>query len=312
MMKKKLSVIIPVYNSETYLPALFQSLNNQNQNLIEIIFVNDGSSDKSQALLLEYMEGKSNVVVFTQENKGGSAARNLGLHNAKGEYILFFDSDDTLKYNVLEVLINEMELNKADILIGNMIRVQKYNSGIMGKPIFRKQYSEDNEKLFFLDGYPGNKLYKKSIIDKYNILFAEVKIIQDVNFYLKYAAHCQKIQFTDVVFYNYLLRDNSVSGSSDIYITDVVKSIKDVKRHYIKYGLYLYYDKLIEYCLVRYITYQFHKIPNLKKLRDKAVVYLYFRKILKRINMEDNRYINDIYKNQVVDFLNHWEMILVR
>ncbi|MDO5572619.1 MAG: glycosyltransferase family 2 protein [bacterium] len=301
-MKYLLSIIIPVYNAEQYLPRLFQSLMKQNQELIQIIFINDGSIDKSYNLLINFQINKKNVSVYNQKNKGGSAARNYGLQAAIGKYILFFDSDDFLEAGVLERAIARLEETKADILIGNMKMVNTRGIGRLCLPVFKEQISTDIEKLFYLEAFPGNKIYRRDIIEKYKINFADVKIIQDVNFYLKYISHCCKIAFLSDNMYYYVVHNDSVSHLYSPYITDVIKSLRDVKKHYIHYGLYEKFQKLLEYEVVRFISYQIPKITKIKGIRNRIVICRYFRRNVKPLLKKKNEYINDILRIEMKQF----------
>ena len=107
-MNCRVSVIVPVYNVEKYLKQCLDSLINQTLEDIEIICVNDGSTDSSLNILEEYQNKDNRIKIISQENKGVSAARNLGLKNAKGEYLLFIYADDWVELNALEELFNNI------------------------------------------------------------------------------------------------------------------------------------------------------------------------------------------------------------
>lgn len=299
------SIIIPVHNTSKYLPGLFKSLEQQNQGVFEVIFVDDGSTDNSIILLEAYNRTHMNCKLIQQINCGAPVARNKGLNAANGKYIWFFDSDDTFIENVIAYAISKIEETQADILIGNMRKINKRGTGILARPLIKNEITYDNKKLFFIDGYPGNKIFKKSIIDFFGIYFADVKIIQDVNFFLKYAAHCKKICFIESCLYNYLVRENGISGSNQTYIYQVINSMKDVKQHYKIYGLYKDYKPLIEYDLIRFMTYQFPKLSKIHGLRNRLIIWMYFRKTLKKLAIDSNPYISDILKRQLNDFLEY-------
>ena len=113
----KLSVIVPVYNTEEYLKECIDSILNQTLDLYEVIIVDDGSTDGSLDIINGYVENYSNVHAISQKNCGLGAARNMGLRIAKGEYIYFIDSDDILEKNALEHCYNLAYKNKLDMLI---------------------------------------------------------------------------------------------------------------------------------------------------------------------------------------------------
>ena len=116
MFTKLLSIIVPIYNSEKHLQSCLDSLLNQNVNVdsYEIICVDDGSSDNSYSIVCEYSDKHSNIVKLKKENGGASSARNLGLDAAKGKYIWFVDSDDTIRPNCLNTIFKLLNEKKPD------------------------------------------------------------------------------------------------------------------------------------------------------------------------------------------------------
>ena len=117
----KISIIVPVYNVEKYLKECLDSLINQTLEDIEIICINDGSTDNSLAILEEYQKKDSRIKVFSQRNQGVSAARNLGIEKATGEYLTFLDSDDRLELNTCEILYKETIAKNSDFLFFGLV-----------------------------------------------------------------------------------------------------------------------------------------------------------------------------------------------
>ena len=113
----KISIIIPVYNVEKYLHECLDSIINQTFKDLEIICVDDGSTDKSSEILEEYEQKDKRFTVISQPNKGVSAARNRGMQQAKGKYIMFVDSDDYIASNACELIYNSAEEKRCDILL---------------------------------------------------------------------------------------------------------------------------------------------------------------------------------------------------
>jgi glycosyltransferase involved in cell wall biosynthesis len=114
------SVIVPVYNSEPYLEDCLQSVIQQTYRSIEIIIVNGGSTDCSPDIMHSYAVKDDRIVILSQSNRGVSAARNAGLGVAKGEYIFFVDSDDTIRKDAVEILYRQAVMTDVDIIIGNV------------------------------------------------------------------------------------------------------------------------------------------------------------------------------------------------
>ena len=140
----KVSVIVPVYNVEEYLEKCLESLVNQTLKDIEIIVVNDGSPDNSQKIIDRYKEKYHNIISIEDINHGQGYARNKGISLAKGKYIMFLDSDDTVELTILEKMYNIIEKQKVDVVISDINKI------INNQKIYFKNYIEYNSK--------GNKL----------------------------------------------------------------------------------------------------------------------------------------------------------
>ena len=125
-MEKLVSIIVPVYNTETFLPECIESIQNQTYSNIEIILVDDGSTDRSGDICDSYAENDTRIRVIHKENGGNTSARRAGLNDAGGEYIAFMDSDDTVTDRMVQDLIEEIERSQADIVISNIVKVFTY------------------------------------------------------------------------------------------------------------------------------------------------------------------------------------------
>ena len=117
MEKDKISVIIPVYNTELYLRRCLESVINQTYTNLQIIIIDDGSTDNSLKICTEYAQNDNRLIVYSQNNSGVSAARNKGLDMATGDYIAFVDSDDFIENDMFAKLLNTMVNNEADIIV---------------------------------------------------------------------------------------------------------------------------------------------------------------------------------------------------
>ncbi|MBR0423555.1 MAG: glycosyltransferase [Clostridia bacterium] len=177
----KISVVVPVYNTERYLPTCLDSLVNQNFRDIEIICVNDGSTDKSVAILNEYAKKDSRIRIINQENQGVSEARNTGIRESKGKYISFVDSDDYVDPKIYEKGYELIDSNDADVYSmkeetfyngANLIKEKPYNSSkvfVYGDG--EKTIDFPNKTYGIKLGVVWNKLYRKSLITDNNFKF---------------------------------------------------------------------------------------------------------------------------------------------
>lgn len=206
----KVSVIVPVYNTEKYLPRCIESILAQTFTDFELILVNDGSTDNSGKICDEYAKKDSRIVVIHKENGGASSARNKGLEIVQGEWISFVDSDDyilvthfqsiyTINSNV-ELKIGEMETFSNDI-----IRISPIIHKIISVSEIISNYKSVN--LYS----PCSKLYKKNIIVNNGLRFDEnVTVSEDLLFNLKYLLLCKRIEFCPNAIYRYNKVENFI------------------------------------------------------------------------------------------------------
>ena len=214
------SIIVPIYNSEKFISNSLNSLTEQSYRNIEIILIDDGSNDNSLAICNGYAKRDKRIKVFSQQNKGAAAARNLGLSKANGKYIMFCDSDDMVSKFWVEHLLSKIQKNAKcmpiclycnDInVLGNYV----INSCTKNKTSFLK-----NEYWYLnqvgLSGYLWNTIFCKEYIDKNNIRFREQKNKADYNedllFIFNYLEEIQKFEVISFYDYAYLTREDSFS-----------------------------------------------------------------------------------------------------
>lgn len=218
-MNIKISIIIPVYNSAKYLRKCLNSIINQTFDNIEIICINDGSTDNSLSIINEYAKIDSRIKVYTIENKGVSAARNYGILVATGEYIGFVDSDDWIDKDFYEKLYDAIKSEHADIAVGEIKRVNKfwqnYHLKINGKHVTENI----NEKVKLCNMpdkcYVWNKLYKSEMLKNSDIRFEEGIIYEDILFTLQILNYSKKLVTVPGTLYYYLRHTNSLVTLKD-------------------------------------------------------------------------------------------------
>ncbi len=213
-----ISVIVPIYNSEKYLDNCVKSIVNQTYENLELILVNDGSTDKSPEICNEWAKKDSRIKVLHNENSGASSARNSGLDIASGDYIAFADSDDYLDSDMYESMLKELLDNNADSARCGIVRESK--SG------FREVWGSeednivvvDNKKLLcdigeakgILSVSPCNKLFSKNVIK--NIRFnTDFKYAEDTLFNFLVAQNINRMVYNDIPRYHYINNSDSVS-----------------------------------------------------------------------------------------------------
>lgn len=209
----KISVIIPVYNSEKYLDELIQSLQKQTLNDLEFIFVNDGSTDQSKEVIEKYQKEDCRIILVNQKNAGVSAARNVGVKLAKGNYIAFVDSDDYVKECMFEVLYNKaVETSASIVSCGYILDSNGQKIEYPGQNIVFDRYDaiQDCLKNGFLGMNLWTKLFRKECLQ--NIAFNEKYRINEDRLYLFDAVcHANKIVIIPDSLYFY--RENMKSAS---------------------------------------------------------------------------------------------------
>ena len=228
----KVSVIVPVYNVEKYLVKCLDSIINQTYKDIEIILVDDGSTDNSGKICDKYALKDERIYVIHNSNSGVSHARNCGINKAKGEYILFIDSDDFIDKNYVQELIGLTRKENYDLvmcseydyfIINNCIRIRKISLPLTG--IFRYDYY----KLKNIIEPPYLKLYKRNIINKFNIRFKEdISYCEDQIFNMEYFKHVNKYAFINKPLYYHIHEKNNSLGKikNKINMEATIKKIR--------------------------------------------------------------------------------------
>lgn len=251
----KISVIIPVYNSEKYLPECLDSVINQTLEDIEIICVNDGSNDNSLDILMEYSKKDSRIKIINQKNLGVSYARNKGLEVSTGDYICFLDSDDYLELTAIEEVYHISENNSLDICLFKLINFddenrEQYNEEYFDMPYLKKfegsifNHEIIGSMLFRLSVTPHSKLFNRKFASQFK--FPVGLIYEDNVFFTEAMFNANRVLFYDKYLYNRRIRQDSITHSFDD------KCIDWIKIYNLLIDITKYYDFYEEYKLVLY------------------------------------------------------------
>lgn len=215
-MKNRVSIIIPVYNAEEHLKQCIESVINQTHKEVEIILINDGSTDKSGQICDSYAKQDQRIIVIHKENGGVSSARNEGLKKSTGRYTMFVDSDDWLDTNAVKTLLEIQSENEYEVIMFGSYRdnliVGKIEEVREGKQSY---HSEDKVKDVLpllikkeLMNSLWNKLYKSTLIKDNNITFDEsLNIAEDLLFNFHVFLKTKSFYVLDQSFYHYMIRD---------------------------------------------------------------------------------------------------------
>lgn len=254
MKEKLISIIVPVYNVEKYLAKCINSLINQTYNNLEVLLIDDGSTDNSLIICEEFQKKDSRIKVIHKQNGGLSSARNTGIDNSNGEYLLFIDSDDWIKPNFVEILSNVAIDNNVDLVVSGLINTflydyidNMYNSNhyeIISKEDMLKKvlYGENG-----IDVSACGKLYNKNVFC--NLKYDEGQLYEDFLIIDKIINNCQSFAIVDYRGYYYYQRENSIMHSkyNDKRYVLINKSeeIIDLANEY--------YTNVVPYAIYRYM-----------------------------------------------------------
>lgn len=241
----KVSIVIPVFNSENLLKDCLISVQNQTLIDIEIICIDDGSTDNSYNILEDFSENDDRFKVFHQENSGAGFSRNVALEKSNGEFILFLDSDDWIEKDTCEKLYNQATNLNSDLVLFDAVRHLPDNQSMDLIHFLRNGSNKDFSSLVFdyelvkdkvLNAYFGviwSKFYKKSFILENNIKFPNHKLYNDVEFHVKSMLLARRISYFPKIFYHYnrigqdSLQTLYVSSDEAIVFYDVMCGVKE-------------------------------------------------------------------------------------
>ena len=196
-MSPKVSVIVPVYNSEKYIEKCLNSIIEQTYKDFELIVINDGSKDNSLEILEKYKNDFPKVItLINQENIGVSKTRNNAIKMAKGKYVMFIDNDDFIDKDYIETFINEAEKEDYDVVLGGYRRPNEKGE------IIKKLKLPQEEWAKFMIFAPWARIYKKEYLLKNDIEFLSVNIGEDVYFNIQAMMISKKIKIIDYIGYN--------------------------------------------------------------------------------------------------------------
>lgn len=287
-----ISVIVPIYNVEKYLSKCIESIINQTYKKLEIILVNDGSTDNSLEICEKYRNKDDRIKIINKSNGGLSDARNKGIEIALGDYISFVDSDDYLDYKMIEILYNDIQTYSADISIVNYMKI--FEDGT------KEDESLDRNDFLVMDSksaiknlldnssfgnYAWNKLYKRELFEDVKYPFG--RKMEDLGTTYKLFFKSNIIVYNPIQLYYYLQRDDSILHNKDLkFILDeyelTIERYKYLKDKYLSFkenDIFLYNYLVHQYALL----YQFESIRNEVDLILKRFNF----DILKKLNLNE-------------------------
>lgn len=290
---KKVSVIVPVYNTDKYLRDCIDSLVWQTMDEIEIILINDGSTDNSLSILKEYEEHfPDKILVIDKENGGQASARNIGIKRASGEYIGFVDSDDYVEEEMFEHLYNVAVDSNADFVECDYkyLKVDaEGKSKVISKYGRIRPYSD--KKDMFIDPLvsPWNKLYRANILKENGLAFPEGYIYEDTSFFIKAIPYIENTAYVNQEYVYHFMRENSTMTSNrEIRIGNIFPVLQDIIDEYKERGFYELYRQELEYFIIKILLCS--SLNRIAHVKSKTVKSQYINSTLKFIGNEFPEY----------------------
>ena len=324
------SIVMPTYNVEEYLPDTLDGLTKQTFTDFEIIFVDDGSKDKTVSMLQDFAAKDERATVLQQKHQYAGAARNLGIQHARGKYLLFLDGDDFFLPQMLEKSVEKAERTGADICVFRTNRMD-YVSGEISAMPWTMQIKlcpnaegfsiETNAKRIFefTTAAPWNKLYRSDFVRKYGLTFQETRQSNDIAFVCTSLALASKIcVFDEDLQMHRFNNKKSLQGTNDKRPECFYEALEELKNRLVKYGVY----EQAEPAFLNYVVNNsFYNLMTLKNVFSfEKIFYLIQNEIFKRFGVEEKpddyfdgyyrlaEIRNDLLSLSAYDFFKKWSV----
>lgn len=210
------SIIVPIYNASAYLRDCLDSILRQSYNNIEVILIDDGSTDESGIICDKYASSFSQIKIFHQKNCGSSAARNKGLEVAVGDYLYFVDADDWIDGGSVELLVSEIQKNDSDLLISafyyNEDKYQPNKASSFNPIVIISELFEGQKGI---EGGLWNKFIKRTLMDSFGIKFPKYDYYEDLHVFVELLFNARKISYCETPSYHYRRTPDSQTLISD-------------------------------------------------------------------------------------------------
>lgn len=303
----KISVIVPVYNTEKYLSKCLDSILNQTLKEIEVIVVNDGSKDNSQEIIEEYKEKDTRIISIIKFNGGLSDARNCGIEKANGEYLAFIDSDDYIDPIMLKTMLDLAEKYESEIVMCDLVKVDESGNEFRDLPqspqLPEKIILKDNFTIFGeMSCFACNKIFKKSLFEKHQ--FKKGIHFEDIELIPKLVLDSTVISKINQPFYKYFERQDSITKTHTAKGLDMFFAINAVSDYFYKSNYNTFATELKRFQIIQgyysYLAYvAFVKDKNLKReMLDALDLFLrnnhLTKKAIKNYQRFDEKYINSL------------------
>ena len=311
IMKKYISIIVPIYNASSYITNFLDSLNKQPIDLFEVVFVDDVSQDDSYNVLDNWLSNNAKFsykLLKNNKNSGPGITRNNGINASSCDYIAFCDADDLLADNFVEKSVKLIKTKKADLIIYDYY-ITNNEKNYLKKSCLNNNYGfvDKNDVLALSSGMCWGKVYKKNIIKKYNICFPDMMRSEDLVFVKKYISNCDKIFYENSPMYYYVQNDNSIMHSIEtMKIENNIKAFNEIKK--------IGNNDAIEMIFIREYLYLITQIMMLKKYKFGKIREFINQSVLMYPKWYKNKYIKyqPLYLKIILLFIRYKFMLLLK
>lgn len=295
------SLIIPVYNVESFLPRCLDSVSSQTYKELEVIIINDGSTDNSQQIIDRYVAENPCFKAYTIENSGQGGARNYGFEKANGEYIAFLDSDDYIAPDCIERLVETAIKEDGDIVVcncydvredGSVLEKYKNNQDNITTSLF------ENPQILFNRVAPWGKLFKKSV-------FGELRFVtgvwyEDMRLVPKLYLNAKKITYIDDSLFFYVQRQGSTMNNKNAERNlEIISAFEDLISYFKENGVYDRFKNELYYLVTEHIAVAAVTRVSLSNTKDKKAVLIKLQNYLDTFDgLYDNKYMSNLDRNK--------------
>lgn len=292
----KVSVIVPVYNVEKFLPKCLDSLVNQTLEDIEILVVNDGSPDNSQAIIDDYAARYPDKIrPFVKENGGLSDARNFGVARAKGEYIAFIDSDDYVDMDMFEKMYQKAVETDAQVVCCPLSHefMNKTRKTFYDETFFGENVRNSPKILTYGNSFAHNKIYQRAFWQEHDFQFPIRQWFEDSYLIYNVMLAANHVELVNIPFMHYVrFREDSITNQFDMRVFDIFKSVENIVAYYKEQGAFDATEGELEYICIRHIV---ARIRLLRLAPSREIGLRYVREMMSFLNRNFPNWRNDRY-----------------
>lgn len=303
MAEKTVSLIIPVYNVRDYLRKCLDSVAAQTYKALEVIVVNDGSPDDSLEIILDYTAKYSHFSCYTIENRGQGGARNYGMEQATGDYIMFLDSDDYIAPNCVKALVSAAESTGSDMVVANCYDVREDGSILNAyKNVYKSAVTNltQDPEILFNRVAPWGKLYKRELLE--GLQFACRVWYEDMRLIPKLYLRASKVCYIEDSLVYYVQRRGSTMNNKNYRRNlEVIEAFEDLLGYFREQGAYETYKDALEFLVIEHVAVSGIARVAMGKGKERNEVIAKLQAYLASFeNLYDNPYLKGQARNRKI------------